>query len=438
MIVLQNARHYRILSLCNKSFVASLRFYKFSAMQKFLLFIAIIALFASCSESSSELKTGHWRGVIGLQGQRLPFQFDIERDSSGSIIAFIQNASERIKLDEIHFFGDSISFVLHIFDAQLRVKNHGDSLTGYYTKDYVDDYKIPFVAYYNQHFRFPTGSPAHRDFSGKYDVTFTSKNESKKAVGVFEQNGNSVTGTFLLKSGDYRYLEGNVVGDTLRLSTFDGNHAYFFKAAFDGDSLVGEYWSGKTYYATWTGIRDDSAALPDPESQTYMKEGYDRIEFSFPTLSGDSISLRDPDFQNKIVILQLFGTWCPNCMDETIFLRDWYNKNRDRGIEIIGLAYEQKADYEYARNRVLKMKERLKVNYPMLIAGTSDNDEASKTLPMLNRVAAFPTMIIIGRDGKVRHIHTGFTGPGTGIYYEQFQERFNEVMNELLAENPPS
>jgi hypothetical protein len=53
---------------------------------------------------------------------------------------------------------------------------------------------------------------------------------------------------------------------------------------------------------------------------------------------------------------------------------------------------------------------------------------------MLNSVIAFPTTIFIGKDGKVKKIHTGFTGPSTGIYYYQFKEHFNETVNELLAE----
>ena len=46
-------------------------------------------------------------------------------------------------------------------------------------------------------------------------------------------------------------------------------------------------------------------------------------------------------------MLQLSGTWCPNCKDETKFLAPWYEKNKDRGVEIIGLAYEKKADRAY-------------------------------------------------------------------------------------------
>ena len=102
-------------------------------------------------------------------------------------------------------------------------------------------------------------------------------------------------------------------------------------------------------------IKDDNASLPDAEALTYLKEGYDRITFSFPDVSGKPISLTDEKYQNKVVIIQLLGTWCPNCMDETLFLADWYRRNKDRGVEIIGLAYERKDDFSYASERVKKM-----------------------------------------------------------------------------------
>ncbi|HRG10398.1 MAG TPA: TlpA family protein disulfide reductase, partial [Cyclobacteriaceae bacterium] len=82
---------------------------------------------------------------------------------------------------------------------------------------------------------------------------------------------------------------------------------------------------------------------------------------------------------------------------------------------IIGLAYERKPDFAYASERVKKMKAKFGVNYEYLIAGVNDNTKAAETLPMLNKVVAFPTTIFIGKDGKVKHIHTGFDGPGTGI-----------------------
>jgi thiol-disulfide isomerase/thioredoxin len=155
-------------------------------------------------------------------------------------------------------------------------------------------------------------------------------------------------------------------------------------------------------------------------------------------VTGKSVSLTDPKYQGKVVILQLFGTWCPNCLDETKFLVSWYDDNKDRGVEIIGLAYERKADFAYASDRVKRVIDKFNIGYDIVIAGTDDKAEASKTLPMLNQVFAFPTTIYIGRDGKVKRIHTGFSGPGTGVYFDQFKQHFNEVVNELLKEDQAS
>ena len=196
----------------------------------------------------------------------------------------------------------------------------------------------------------------------------------------------------------------------------------------------GEYWSGKTGNKKFKAARDENASLPDANSLTYLKEGFDKIEFTFPDLDGNHVSLNDEKYQNKVVVLQLFGTWCPNCMDETIFLTEWYNKNKNRGIEIIGLAYEVKDDFDYASNRVKVMKEKYNVGYDYVVAGTSSKSDAAKTLPMLNHVMSFPTSIVIDKKGNVRNIHTGFSGPATGDYYLDFINEFNTLIDELLAE----
>ena len=404
---------------------------------RILSFFALITLFSTCSSPSSELKPGIWRGVIELQGQQLPFNFEVMKSDAGYQVNLI-NASEKILLDEIRETGDSIVMVLHIFDADLRVKVRENSMEGFFYKNFDKAYKLPFHATFGDDFTFEKKSDqSTADFSGKYAVQFvTDKNDTIVSVGIFTQKGNYVEGTFLTPTGDYRYLEGNVMNDKLYLSTFDGNHAFLFIASKKEDgSLVGDYWSGRSAHETWTAIKNENATMPSAESLTYLKEGYDRIDFKFPDVNKNMVSPSDEKFENKVLILQIFGTWCPNCMDETKFLTQWYNENKDRGVEILGLAYERKDDFDYASSRVKKMKEKLGVPYDFVIAGTDNKDKASETLPMLNKVLAFPTTIFIGKDGKVKHIRTGFEGPGTGIYYEQFKERFNSIVNELLSED---
>ena len=401
--------------------------------------MVILAVFGSCrqeKETGNYLKTGTWRAAIEIQGRQLPFNFDLVRDAHGGFDVLLKNAEERLLLDEISVSDDSVNFSLHIFDANIKAEINGDTLRGMFIKNYEKDYRIPFMAVYGQSFRFEkdNGNADIPDFSGTYEVTFVAEADTTPAIGVFKQAGDSVTGTFLTPTGDYRYLQGNIVKGSMQLSTFDGNHAYLFTASKNDDgTLSGEYFSGKAHHESWTGVKNDHAKLPDAESQTYLKEGYETIEFSFPDVDGKPVSLKDEKYKNKVVILQLFGTWCPNCMDETRFLAPWYEQHKDRGVEVIGLAYERKADFNYASSRVKKMIAKFNVAYDFVIAGTDNKEKASETLPMLNRIVAFPTTIFIGKDGKVKKIHTGFSGPGTGIYYEQFVQHFNETVNELLS-----
>ncbi len=382
-------------------------------MHRLLLLFALIALLAGCGSEVQDL-SGTWRGVVRMQNQDLPFTFTLTKNQA-QYKAVIHNADENLTLDDVSLVDDTLVMVMHIFDAQIRAKVSHDQLSGVFIKNYDLTATIPFKA------------------TGKYSITFTNEKDTTLAVGIFTQNDNEVKGTFLTPTGDYRYLQGNVINDTLKLSAFDGNHTFLFTATLRGDSIAGDFFSGATYHQVWRGVKTESASLPHPESLTYLKEGFDKIEFSFPDVAGDTITPQDDKYKNKVVILQLFGTWCPNCMDETRFLAEWYAQNNKRGVEIIGLAYERKADFTYASDRVKKMKEKLNVTYDFVIAGVNDKVKAGETLPMLNKVVAFPTTIFVGKDGKVKYIHTGFSGPGTGIYYEQFKENFNQKVNELLA-----
>jgi thiol-disulfide isomerase/thioredoxin len=393
------------------------------------LSIACLLAILSCTPAARELPTGLWRGVISLQGQELPFGLEITKSAAG-YQAYLLNADEKILLDEISIAGDSVRLVMHVFDAALVARFDDTRLTGTFVKNYAPSGNLPFEATYDETHRFTSDTTASVDFSGTFGVTFqVSDTVQYPAVAMIQQEGNDVIGTFLTPTGDYRYLQGNVIDKELRLSAFDGNHAFVFTATLSGDSIRGRFYSGKNGLETWAGVRNNQAALPDAESLTFLKPGYDKLTFRFPDLNGQPVTLEDARFKNKVVILQILGTWCPNCMDETRFLAPWYERNNERGVEILGLAYERKADFAYAKERVEKMKSKWNVGYDIVIAGVNDKAKASETLPALNRVVAFPTTIFIGKDGTVKHIHTGFSGPGTGIHYERFQERFNQLVN---------
>ena len=408
----------------------------------FTFSLATLLLFG-CAEkqkasevAQAELKNGIWRGVLNVQGNSLPFNFEV-KEENGQQVAYLFNAEERLLLDEIYIDGDSLDIPMHIFDADIKAIIAGDQLTGYWKKNYAENYVVSFEAQHAQDFRFADMETKETtDFSGTWAVTFVhEQQDTTLAVAIFEQNGSDIAGTILTPVGDYRYLEGVVEGNTLKVSTFDGGHAFLFTAKKGEDGqLEGDFWSGVSWHETWVAQKDDNATLSDADELTYLKEGYAGVDFSFPNLNGQMVSPNDDRFKGKALILQIFGTWCPNCMDETKFLQAWYEKNRGRDIEILGLAYEAKDDFEYAKKRVQKMKDKLNVGYDFVIAGNSDKKEAAKTLPMLNHVLSFPTTIFINKNGEVKRIHTGFTGPGTGHHYDRFIKEFNETVDEMVGD----
>ena len=400
-------------------------------------FLLIVLLLAGCDLRSPWPRAGTWRAVIEMQDQQLPFNLIVKNDSIGSVDVFIKNASEQILLDEVIQTGDSIEMVLHIFDAKLKAKVEGDSMKGLFILNYASNYRLPFKAAFGQDYRFSKTDKSKKvtDLSGKYSVQFFNDKDTTWAVGIFRQEGDYAEGTFLLTTGDYRFLEGSIINDEMWLSTFDGNHLYLFRASKVNDStLAGDQWLGKTRHRSWLGVKNSKAAIDDPETVTYLRKGYDKVEFSFPDVDGRMVSLSDEKYKGKVVILQLMGSWCPNCMDETKFLAPWYDKNKERGVEVLGLAYERKPEFAYASERVRKMKRKMNINYDVVIAGVNDNAKALETLPMLNKFTGWPMTIFVGKDGRVQHIHTGFTGPGTGIYYEEQIQRFNSIVSQLLEE----
>jgi thiol-disulfide isomerase/thioredoxin len=405
----------------------------------FFLFLSYFLL-SSCNDSRQanvRLSAGKWRAVISMQNQQMPFNFEVENRADSQII-YLVNGKEKLKLDEISYKNDSIRIAMPFYDCEIVGKTDGKKLEGTYIKRFPNkEYRLPVIADFGQTSRFETTAVKPTlNLADKWDVDFIEENgDTTKSVGIFAHQGTHLTGTFLTTTGDYRFLEGNFDGDKLNLSCFDGEHAFLFRAKMETDStLMGTFWSGSAYTAKWVAHRNPNAALPNPDSLTFLKKGYERLNFSFPDLNGNDVSLADEKYKGKVVIVQMLGSWCPNCMDETIFLSKYYQTNKDKQIAIVGLAYERNPAFDEATKRLKKMKLRFGVEYDLLIAGTYNKAAAAATLPMLSHVLAFPTTIFIDKKGRVRKIHTGFNGPGTGIYYERFVEEFDIFIRKLLEE----
>jgi thiol-disulfide isomerase/thioredoxin len=386
-------------------------------------------------------RNGQWRAyLVRKDGHHIVFNFEV-RDSAGKKILYIRNAGERLLVDNITLAGDSVLIRMPFYESQLRaVLTPKGDLDGVWIVHTADAWRAtPFKAFYGQDYRFAENPRVeHVKADGRWAAIFRAPNGSDSTfrVGEFHQEGPRVTGTFLDAGGDLRYLEGIVDGDSLRLSAFDGTHAYYFTAKVDGDSLSGgQMFSGPTGYSVWGAVRDANAHLEDQFAMTHWNKDVP-FTFTFKDIDGNPVSLSDDRFKGKVVLVQIMGSWCPNCMDETRFLSGFYNEYRAKGVEIVSLAYERSTDFVRSQNSLRTFQQRFNVQYPMLITGVAvgDPQRSQKTLPQLESIVNFPTTIFVGKDGHIVKIHTGFSGPGTGEHYEEQKKEFYDTVNGLLAE----
>lgn len=401
---------------------------------RFLLLIISILLLYSCSTTSVKtLEKGTYRAVLQVKdNQELPFIFEVTNDSTLTIF----NADEKILVDEITYNNDSVRIQTPVFEGYISAKLTENGLQGNFVKPSLDRI-VPFTAS-KGNIRFLSTQKSNINISGNWETVFSKDTDSSYiAKGVFKQNNNKVTGTFRTTTGDYRYLEGIMDGDSLKLSTFDGAHSFLFTAKATDSTLNGFFYSGNHWKEPFTATLNNTYELPKEEELTYIKEGYQYFDFSFPDTRGRVVSLNDPEFRDKVIVIQIMGTWCPNCLDESKFLVNYLKENPNKNLQVIALAFEVAKTRTDAYNRINRLKKRIGIEYPVLLAqfgNAADKKMAQRKLPMLNHIISYPTTIFLDKNRKVRKIHTGFNGSATGKKYEEFKSEFTQFVDSLVNE----
>ncbi|MEM6895218.1 MAG: TlpA disulfide reductase family protein [Bacteroidota bacterium] len=401
-----------------------------------LLFFLLIGFTTSCKKEEPILQTGQWRGVLKVsEKEELPFVFQLSTDTAKGYKMEIQNGEERVVVNDMVVAGDSLRIQMPFFEGYIKGSFTENEMEGEFIKESLSRI-VSFSATRADSPRFVNVQPATVEVSGNWKTTFQLGLEDEyPAKGVFQQSGNTVLGTFLTTTGDYRYLEGVVSGDSLKLSTFDGAHAFLFVGKVKDSVLDGIFYSGNHSVETFTAVKDEAFELPDSNTLTFLNSGYDRFNFDFPDASGQRVTLDDSRFMNKPVLVQIMGTWCPNCLDETKYYTNYIKNHPESDVEWVALAFEYAPTEEKAWKGIERLRKRLAIEYPILLAqfGTSNKVEAQKKLPMLNHVLSYPTTIYLDRNHEVVKIHTGFNGPATGEKYVKFQQEFETTLDSLTT-----
>lgn len=381
--------------------------------------------------STDNVLNGTWNGQLLItDDQSIPFRFQITVSHKDTTIT-MQNADERIVMEH-HLSGDSLYLKFPVFDSRLFGTIEDGTFQGkWHNYAKGGDYFVPFTAHLDN-----SGSDDEKcnaGFEGKWETTFSpGKQGEYPALGVFTMEGCNVTGTFLTETGDYRYLWGSADDDSLTVSCFDGAHAFLFKATISDNKLDGMFWSGKHWKEPFVATRNETYSLRDADSLTFLSNNK-QIEFELETPDGYNIAYPSEKTDGNVVILQIMGTWCPNCMDETEFLRDLHAKYADQGLNVIAVGFET-SSRDSAMTKLEEYAAHFGLRYPVVYGGTASKEAAGKMFPMLNNIISFPTAVFIDRNGTVRKIHTGFAGPGTGKYYTEFVTSTTEFVEQLLSE----
>ena len=396
-----------------------------------------LGLFSACSTPTGRLTDGRWRGVFQVHDTGIPFLFEVKATDTENPVVTLINGEELVELTDVTYRNDSVMISIIAYDAVLEARVEGEHISGRLVKLYSNrpDGRVPFTAKKGDAPRFEnTGEKATVSLDGRWEITVPERVIADQA-GVFAQKSDGyLTGTILTPTGDYRYLEGTVQGDRFYLSAFGGMTPYLIRGQLsDADRFTAEFITPGGI-SRFEGVRNPDASLPDAYAMTALKPGYTSLGFRLPDLDGNQVSLNDSKYRGKVVIVSLLGSWCPNCLDETAFLAPWYQANHTRGVEVVGLAFERKDDIDYARKQLSALMKQFDVTYDILFAGKAGNETVEKALPELTKLMSYPTTIFIDKKGQVRKIHTGFNGPATGKFYEEFKTEFNRTVSELIDE----
>lgn len=406
-------------------------------------------------EQYAAIPPGIWRATLTLESDLvqaaeersqglLPLSFEVVYETRDSFYIVFINGNERIVNRDIQWGHDQVTgddtlrVDFPVYNTHISAVFEEDAIEGHWVVPFRGEYRLPFKARHGIDYRFegPYESP-QADLSGQWEVLFSVESESPtSAVGEFIQDGNNLTGTFIKTTGDYRFLEGVVDGDRMFLSCFDGTHAYLFEAKILADgSLSGIYRSGSHYKTYWSAERNPDFTLQHADSITAVEHAGTAVAFKLPNVTGDTISPLDPAYHNRPMLIQITGTWCPNCRDETEFLKQFLEEHEGLNIAVLAVAFERSNEYTQALPQLQAFKHELGIDYPVLYGGGLEKETASEVFPQLDAVIAYPTLLFLDRNKHIVYVHTGFRGPATsefGVFKDTFKKKVYALTDGTL------
>ncbi len=377
---------------------------------------------------------GSYRATAEVAGAEIPFRLDIKGAGGDLHANFFDGARPTTPSTGGEIQGDHVHITFASYAATLDATLAGDRLDGVYV---YGTHTIPFHAVKDEG-PPPAAAPAP-SIDGEWIVPTASTKGEKAWRLIVHQTGDKAEAAILRIDGDTGTLNGRYQNGTFRLSHFAGERPALLEATPQADGTLKLRLFDGDEPLDLTGLRSDAAAKlgvapEDPTRFTTVKDPAAPFAFSFPDLAGHVVSNTDPQFRGKVVVADVSGSWCPNCHDEAPFLQSLYAKYHAKGLEIVALDFEPGAQLTDPQ-RLRAFIQRYGLTYTVLLAGQPK--EVHEKLPQAVNLNAWPTTFFIGRDGRFREAHVGFTSPGSGPRDAETRRDVEHLIQTLLAEPAP-
>jgi thiol-disulfide isomerase/thioredoxin len=403
-----------------------------------ILLLATSALAQNVGRSTIE---GIWEGDATVRGQQVPIKLQISGPAS-DLKAALLNGPEQSAASGVTFGDDHLVVNFNYYARTLDAKLENGQLTGTFgLASAAASARYPFVLH-------PAAAPvatAHGpDIRGDWEIEVKSaKGESAwllRVQPVSKQYG--IHAVIQRIDGDTGSLYGGWDGTVYKVGRFTaaGPALYSLVPKTDGTLLVSNLLAPDSQKAQAVDLvarrpaeaRKASLGTPtDSTQQTTVKDPSAPFAFSFPDLTGKVVSNTDPQFQGKVVIVAIGGSWCPNCHDEAPFLESLYKQYHAKGLEIVNLSFEED-DQLKDPQRLRAFIARYGITYPVLIAGTPE--QLQEKIPQGEHLNCWPTSFFLGRDGRVKEVHAGFAGPANPEGHKELEHEVTALVTKLLAE----
>jgi len=407
--------------------------FKIKITMRYIIFVISLIFITSCNSGFSEqLNLVDYVGKLEVDKDKfLPFNFSVINDST----LVVKNSSEIVEFS-IKYSRDSIFINSKVFEGYIKGVLTDDKIDGVFVIESLDRV-VPFNSYESTK-RFDIDFEENKKLiTNRWKFTFSpDKDNESSSIGLFNSIGqNEIGATFRTNTGDYGFMHGGYKAGNIVLSTFNGSRAYLLEAELSNDSVKGVLYAGNHSKTIIEGVLDNDFELADEYSLTSLKNNSQKFDFSYENTVGKLISIDDDFYDGKSMVIQFMGSWCPNCLDESKFYVDYIKENDLKDIEFVALAFEYAKTKGRALKSILKLKNELKINYPILLVqyGSSDKEKALEKFPMLNNIISYPTTIFLDRNKEVIKIHTGFNGPATGEKYLEFVKEFDKTIKSMTA-----